>query len=178
MTRGMFVTDFGRLAEADVSSYKTSKFTDVKADAYYLPYIEWANKNDIVKGTSDTTFAADQKITREQMAVMMVNYAKVIGVELPNVHTENIFADNVKISSYAKTAVKQMQMAGVISGKNGNLFDRRDGYQSSSKAFCGTCYHQRHSSVLEAKRQWQMALLQGRQGNNRQAEHRWCQLYF
>ena len=105
MTRGMFVTDFGRLAEADVSSYKTSKFTDVKADAYYLPYIEWANKNDIVKGTSDTTFAADQKITREQMAVMMVNYAKVIGVELPNVHTENIFADNVKISSYAKTAV-------------------------------------------------------------------------
>jgi len=123
MTRGMFVTALGRLANADVSGYTKSSFTDVKGDAYYMGYIEWASKNSIVSGIGNGKFAPDQSITREQMAVIMSNYAKAIGYTLPKVHVENTFADNSKISTYAKEAVKQMQMAGVISGKNGNLFD-------------------------------------------------------
>ena len=123
MTRGMFVTALGRLANVDVSGYAKSSFTDVKNDAYYMGYIEWASKNNIVNEVGNGKFAPDQSITREQVATIMQNYVKVIGFTLPKVHTENIFADNVKISTYAKGAVKQMQMAGVISGKNGNLFD-------------------------------------------------------
>ena len=123
MTRGMFVTALGRLANADVSGYAKSTFSDVKDDAYYMGYIEWASKNNIVNGVGNGKFAPDQSITREQMAVIMSNYAKTIGCTLPKVHVENIFADNGKISTYAKEAVKQMQMAGVISGKNGNLYD-------------------------------------------------------
>ena len=123
MTRGMFVTVLGRLANADVSGYAKSSFRDVKDDAYYMGYIEWASKNNIVNGVGNGKFVPDQSITREQMAVIMSNYAKTIGYTLPKVHIENIFADNAKISTYAKEAVKQMQMAGVISGKNGNLYD-------------------------------------------------------
>ncbi len=123
MTRGMFVTALGRLANADVSGYAKSSFSDVKDDAYYMGYIEWASKNNIVNGVGNGNFAPDQSITREQMAVIMSNYAKTIGYTLPKVHTENTFSDNGKISTYAKEAVKQMQMAGVISGKNGNLYD-------------------------------------------------------
>lgn len=123
MTRGMFVTALGRLANADVSGYAKSSFSDVKDDAYYMGYIEWASKNNIVNGVGNGKFAPDQSITREQMAVIMSNYAKTIGYTLPKVHVENIFADNGKISTYAKEAVKQLQMAGVISGKNGNLYD-------------------------------------------------------
>ncbi len=123
MTRGMFVTALGRLANADVSAYTKSSFTDVKSDAYYMGYIEWANRNNIVNGVGNNKFAPDQSITREQMAVIMSNYAKTIGYALPKVYIENIFADNAKISAYAKEAVKQMQMAGVINGKNGNLYD-------------------------------------------------------
>ena len=123
MTRGMFVTVLGRLANADVSDYTKSSFADVKSDAYYMGYIEWANKNKIVNGIGDNKFAPDQSITREQMAVIMQNYAKVIGFTLPKVYEENAFADNTKISTYAKEAVTQMQMAGVINGKNSNLFD-------------------------------------------------------
>lgn len=94
-----------------------------RAGSYYLGYVEWASKNGIVKGTSTTTFAPDSAITREQMAMIMQNYAKAIGFNLPKVHTEINFADNAKISTYAKAAVKQMQMAGVLTGKNDNRFD-------------------------------------------------------
>ncbi len=123
MTRGMFVTALGRLANADVSGYEKSSFTDVKSDSYHMGYVEWANKNNIVKGIGDGKFAPDQSITREQMAVILQSYAKAIGFTLPKVYAENTFADSAKIGAYAKDAVKQMQMAGIISGKNSNLFD-------------------------------------------------------
>ncbi|HQI16206.1 MAG TPA: S-layer homology domain-containing protein [Bacillota bacterium] len=123
MTRGMFVTVLGRLADADVSSYRQSSFNDVKNDAFYMGYIEWARKSGIVNGTGNGTFAPDQPVTREQLAVIMQNYAKVAGFELPKVHEEITFADSEKISTYANDAVKAMQMAGILSGKDGNLFD-------------------------------------------------------
>ena len=126
MTRGMFVTALGRLAGVDVSSFKQSSFTDVKADAYYMGYVEWAVKNGIVKGTTATTFAPDSAITREQMADMMVNYAKATGLNLPKAHAQNTFADAASISSWAADSVKVMQMAGVLAGKNANRFEPQE----------------------------------------------------
>ena len=123
MTRGMFVTALGRLTNVDVRNYNGSSFSDVKSDAYYMGYIEWASKNNIVKGTGNEKFEPDQSITREQMAAILLNYAKVTGFTLPKVHGENIFGDSAKISVYAKEAVKEMQMTGILSGKNANLFD-------------------------------------------------------
>ena len=120
MTRGMFVTALGRMAGVDVSSYKESSFTDVKADAYYMGYVEWAVKQGIVKGTTANTFAPDGVVTREQMADMMANYAKAIGYNLPKAHEQNTFADAAAISTWAADSVKAMQMAGVLAGKNGN----------------------------------------------------------
>lgn len=123
MTRGMFVTVLGRMAKADVSGYKESSFTDVKEDAYYMGYIEWARESGIIKGTGDGKFAPDQSISREQMAVILVNYAKTHGFKLPKVNEEKAFADSDKISAYAKEAVQEMQMSGIINGKDSNLFD-------------------------------------------------------
>jgi len=123
MTRGMFVTVLGRLAGADVSGYKESSFTDVKNNAYYMGYIEWARENGIVNGIGNDKFAPDEPVTREQMAVIMQRYAKAIGFTFPKVHEEKVFADGEKISSYAREAVKQMQTAGLINGKGGNIYD-------------------------------------------------------
>ena len=123
MTRGMFVTALGRLAGINPDSYKTGKFTDVKADAYYAPYVNWAAQNGIVEGVTATTFAPDTNINREQMAVIMANYAKKLGYDLPKTLQAVTFADNAQISSWAKNAVRTMQQAGILAGKNGNKFD-------------------------------------------------------
>ena len=123
MTRGMFVTALGRLAGINPDSYKTGKFTDVKADAYYAPYVNWAAQNGIVEGVTATTFAPDTNINREQMAVIMANYAKKLGYDLPKTLRAVTFADNAQISSWAKDAVKAMQQAGILAGKANNRFD-------------------------------------------------------
>ena len=123
MTRGMFVTALGRLAGINPDSYQTGKFTDVKADGYYAPYVNWAAQTGIVEGVTDTTFAPDTNINREQMAVIMKNYAAKLGYDLPQTLKAVTFADNTQISSWAKDAVKSMQQAGILAGKNENKFD-------------------------------------------------------
>ena len=46
-------------------------FTDVSADAYYYDAVQWAVKNGITYGTSDTTFSPDASCTRAQMAAFL-----------------------------------------------------------------------------------------------------------
>ena len=123
MTRGMFVTALGRLAGVDPTDYQASMFTDVKEDAYYAPYVNWAAKTGVVSGTTDTTFAPDTNISREQMAVIMKNYATKLGYTIPKTLEVVNFADSAGISSWAKEAVKSMQQAGILAGKTNNCFD-------------------------------------------------------
>lgn len=123
MTRGMFVTALGRLANADISTYKKSSFTDVKVDAYYMGYIEWGVKNNILVGIGGGKFDPDGLVTREQMAAIMDRYATAIGFKLPEVHAQNVFADDAKIGAWAAPPVKRIQMAGIILGKNNNFYD-------------------------------------------------------
>ena len=123
MTRGMFVTALGRLASINPNDYKTSSFTDVKVNAYYAPYVEWAAQKNIVSGTGDKLFSPDLEITREQMAVIMVNYAGKMGYSIASPHKAVTFADNASISEWAAKDVSIMQQAGVLMGRDGNRFD-------------------------------------------------------
>ena len=138
LTRGMFVTALGRLAGINPADYKNGKFTDVKTDAYYAPYVNWAASKGIVNGTGATTFAPDNKITREQMAVIMKNYADKMGYSIPKMLEAVTFADNAQISFWAKNAVKTMQQAGVLSGKANNLFDPKG---NATRAEAATVLH-------------------------------------
>lgn len=123
ITRGMLVAALGRLAEINQTQYKNTKFTDVAADAYYAPYAVWAIEKGIVSLTDATIFAPDTKISREEMAVIMANYAKATGYTAPKTREAVTFVDSSSIASKARNAVKAMQMAGIVNGKDGNRFD-------------------------------------------------------
>ncbi len=123
MDRGMLVTVLGRLSGADASAYKTSSFTDVVVGKYYLPYIEWAYKKGIVSGIGNGKFAPDRAITREEIAVIFVNYAKSTGYKLPVTREAGVYRDADRIGSYYQTAVTAIQQAGIMMGGTGNKFN-------------------------------------------------------
>jgi uncharacterized repeat protein (TIGR02543 family) len=125
MSRGMLVTALGRLAGVDVSNYKAVSFTDVAADKYYAPYIEWAYKNGIVSGIGDSQFASERAITREEIALILSNYAKATGYTLPVTREAAAFADGSGIGSTYVNAVKAMQQAGIMVGGEGNNFNHK-----------------------------------------------------
>jgi hypothetical protein len=118
-----FLMALGKLSGADMSGYKTSDSTDAKSTGSAAPYIEWASRNGIVQGIGSNRFDPDSQISREQAAVIMVNYANAAGYKLPVSRQAITFADGTKISSWAKEAVKAIQQAGIIVGKDNNLFD-------------------------------------------------------
>lgn len=146
MTRGMFVTALGRLAGIDPERYQSGRFTDVAASAYYAPYVNWAAQTGIVNGTSATTFSPDTNVTREQMAVMMANYADKLGYDLPATLEAVTFADDGKISTWSAEAVKAMQQAGILAGKDGGRFDPQG---TATRAEVATVLHRFVEIVID-----------------------------
>ena len=126
ITRGMFVTALGRLAGIDPAAYPSSRFTDVPATAYYAPFVEWAASKDIVNGTGESSFSPDAAITREQMALIMRQYADKLGYALPVAREAVTFTDENQITGSMKDAVQAIQQAGIMSGKGNNRFGPKD----------------------------------------------------
>jgi uncharacterized membrane protein len=122
MTRAMFAQVLANIEGIDLTAYTTSRFTDVAVDMWYAPAVEWAARVGIVNGVGDNRFAPETSITREQMAVMLVNYVNYKGYTLPAEQTTT-FSDEASISSWARDAVKMIQAAGIINGRPGNLYD-------------------------------------------------------
>jgi len=122
VTRAMFVTVLWRAADSPTVS-GGSQFTDVKQDAYYAQAVKWAAANNIVKGISNSQFAPNGLVTREQMAALLYRYQQFSGQVVPGAGTAKEFADQSKISGYAKDPVNTLVKHGILSGKPNNLFE-------------------------------------------------------
>ena len=125
MTRSMFVTVLGRYAGIEDSSVtypSSSIFSDVKGSEYYGSHVKWASENGITVGVGNGMFAPDQMISRQDMATMMVRFAKVMNMELPDMDDE-IFSDDSMIGDYAKEPVYRLKAAAILNGRENNNFD-------------------------------------------------------
>ena len=69
-TRAQAVTFLWRYEKAPVAS-RSNPFTDVAADSYYADAVLWAVKEDITKGTTDTTFSPGADCTRAQIVTFL-----------------------------------------------------------------------------------------------------------
>lgn len=128
--RGMFVTILARMAGVDTTSKGVNnvatKFTDVASGKYYTAAIKWASDNNIVNGTGKTTFSPTEKISRQDLCVMVVRFAEFKGIKLLAKEKEMTFTDASQISNYAKAAVKTCQMADIVNGHTSGAFAPRD----------------------------------------------------
>lgn len=69
-TRAQAVTFLWRYEKAPVAS-RSNPFTDVAADSYYADAVLWAVKEDITKGTTNTTFSPGVDCTRAQIVTFL-----------------------------------------------------------------------------------------------------------
>ena len=116
ITRGQFVKILAYASGDDLSAYSgDSVFADANAH-WSKANINWAYTNKIVYGKSDTQFAPDANITRQEMAVMIKRYADYKGITLPQTNAPITFTDEAEIAAWAKEAVSAMQQANIISG--------------------------------------------------------------
>ena len=95
----------------------TTPFTDLTAN-WYKPAILWAYQNNVVAGTSPTTFDPDQPVTREQIAVILTQYMfHVLKMERTWMPADlSTFPDGANVSSWAKEAMQDAVALGLING--------------------------------------------------------------
>ena len=95
----------------------TTPFADLTAN-WYKPAILWAYQNNVVAGTSPTTFAPDQPVTREQIAVILTQYMfHVLKMERTWTPADlSKFPDGAQVSSWAKEAMQDAVALGLING--------------------------------------------------------------
>ena len=95
----------------------TTPFTDLTAN-WYKPAILWAYQNNVVAGTSPITFAPDQPVTREQIAVILTEYMfNVLKMERTWTPADlSTFPDGANVSRWAKEAMQDAVALGLING--------------------------------------------------------------
>lgn len=126
MTRAMLVAVLYRHSGDSVQTEPV--FDDVATDAWYAEPIAWAKANGVVAGMTETTFAPDQSITREQMATILMRYTKLQGIDTPaGGDAIKGYSDYSSVSEYAQESMAWAVDQGLISGTSSTTLSPTSG---------------------------------------------------
>ena len=112
--RGMLVTILYRLAGSPAAG--SASFTDVAKGQWYADGVAWASANGVVSGYPDGSFRPNDTITREQMAAILYQYARIQGKLDDSRADLSIFSDLDSLSAYAKEPMSWAVAQGLFSG--------------------------------------------------------------
>lgn len=104
--------------EGSPASDFAMKFDDVSAETPYAEAIRWAAAVKIVNGCSESSFAPDDVLTREQLAAILWRYAKSENIDVSIGENTNIlsYEDVFSVSDYAIPAFQWTCGSGIMSG--------------------------------------------------------------
>ena len=122
-TRAMVVTILHRLQGSPEPKGENS-FVDVKDEQWYTDAVLWATEEGLVNGYGGGRFGPNDQVTREQIGVMLHNYAKYVDIT-PKYgwDTPMRYPDSASIASWARQGAMYCQITGIISGRSGGYFD-------------------------------------------------------
>lgn len=126
VTRAMVVTPLWRREGSEVVDENYGQpFSDI-GGAWYTEPVTWAISKEIVKGyplpfTGEPTgvfyyFAPEQNVTREELAAFLYRYAGAIGMDTSARADLSSFADQAKVSDWAKEAIEWCVAVRIIDG--------------------------------------------------------------
>jgi methionine-rich copper-binding protein CopC len=127
LTRAQLATFIVRALDIPAVEFNYT-FSDVDKGEWYSQSIEAAAKIGMVNGYPDGTFKPDRLVTREEMAVMIIRaYCYLEEISISEIESEKkvLYADDTKISSWAKESVYKARALEFITGFSGNMFSAK-----------------------------------------------------
>ena len=121
MTRAQFVTILWRIAGEPRAGLEM-QYNDVPEGQWYTEAARWALAEDVMSGYTAATFAPEDPVTREQIAVLLWRYAQWLNGSVPKVTDagyEN-YGDRDEVSAYAQEAMEWACALGVVTGYRDN----------------------------------------------------------
>lgn len=114
LTRGQMVTVLWRMNGSPAPA-GTCPFTDVAADSPFRQAITWAAEKGLTNGTTATTFAPGQAISRQQFLTILYRYAQLMEYDVSKTATIiGVYADWEAVSEYAQEAMEWAVGSGVL----------------------------------------------------------------
>ena len=148
ITRADLAYYLKNMSEEDIKR-PASQFKDVSKDHPYKEAIDWAYSTGVIKGYEDGTFKPDQVISRQELAVMLDRYTKIIAkIHMPMMHPKLVFKDDKKINKFARESVSYLQQAGAIGGRDNGRFDPQD---HVTRAECAKMIRIVMSGIMDGK---------------------------
>lgn len=131
VTRAEFTSLLVRALDLDVSDSKSQIFKDVKPGAWFAREVNAAWEAGLIQGNGQA-FHPNEKLTREQMAVMLMNAAEKAGKSAGTGNSVK-FRDDDRISAWAKDAIYAAKALGLIQGDASHNYAPK-GHASRSEA--------------------------------------------
>ena len=125
LTRAMLMTVLYRATGSPVVG-DANPFTDVAEDAWYYNAVVWAKSIGLVTGITETEFAPENLLTREQLVTIFYRYANFLGYDVSEGEDTNIlsYEDFADIAEYAIPAMQWACGAGLIENIDGNILPK------------------------------------------------------
>lgn len=120
LSRGMIAQMLYAL-EGKPSVSSASNFTDVSSSDWYDKAASWAQSKGIITGYEDGRFGPNDPLTREQLALILYNYAKSEGHSTSTKADLSKFADDTSTSPWAQQAMSWAVGEGLLSGRGVNM---------------------------------------------------------
>ncbi|WP_317854079.1 S-layer homology domain-containing protein [Chakrabartyella piscis] len=117
MTRAEFATLM--VNALDLEPEITTKFTDVLETAWYAGAVGAANEYGIISGTTETTFAPNGNITKQEASSILTRVAKLYDLDATLDETEirdtlAQFSDYMEVSNWAKESLAFCYKEGIL----------------------------------------------------------------
>jgi hypothetical protein len=127
LTRAQFLQMIIKgIGESRLPDTSTSAPMDVKGNQWYSDSVRLGLEMGIVQGRADGSFGANERISREDMAVMLNRAIQVMKQDTSAVVDSSSssagFNDDANIAAYAKQAVAAMQEQSVLKGMADGTF--------------------------------------------------------
>lgn len=142
VTRAQLAAIFYRAAGNPAAS-GTSRFSDVRATAYYANAAIWAENSGLISGYPDGRFGVNDPVTRQQVVTILWRWAGS-----PDASGED-YADETSIAAYAQMAVDWSQSNHILAGRGNSLFAPND---SATRAEVVSALYQ-YRTKLDSDRQ-------------------------
>lgn len=96
-------------------------FNDVPVNAWFAKAAAWAQSKGIITGYDNGNFGSNDPLTREQLALILYNYAKTKGYGTSAAGKLSQFVDGSSTSVWAQEGMTWAVGAGLLSGRDGNM---------------------------------------------------------
>lgn len=120
LNRGQMMVILYRLA-GDPKVAAQMPFTDLQADAFYANAVAWAYDAGIAKGVSETRFAPNEAVSREQLVTFLARYTEWSGHTVKAEGDLSAYTDAARVGSYAQASIIWAVEKGLIDGTEENV---------------------------------------------------------